>query len=52
MCTPPPAASASEENEHEHEHEHGVVRLTVMGERGEVQRYAKRLAEALGAAVA
>jgi hypothetical protein len=52
VCTPPPAASASEENEHEHEHEHGVVRLTVMGERGEVQRYAKRLAEALGAAVA
>jgi len=25
--------------------------LTVMGERGEVQRYAKRLAEALGATV-
>ena len=26
--------------------EHGVVRLTVMGERGEVRRYAERLAEA------
>jgi hypothetical protein len=31
--------------------EHGVVRLTVMGERGEVRRYAERLAEALGTAV-
>jgi len=43
---PAPATSAAEEDEDEH----GVVRLTVMGERGEVQRYAKRLAEALGAA--
>ena len=33
------------------EDERGVVRLTVMGERGEVRRYAKRLAEALGAEV-
>ena len=33
------------------EDERGVVRLTVMGERGEVRRYAKRLAEALGATV-
>ena len=48
VCAPSPSAPAPEENEHEH----GVVRLTVMGERGEVQRYAKRLAEALGAAVA
>lgn len=31
--------------------EHGAVRLTVMGERGEVRRYAERLAEALGTAV-
>ena len=31
--------------------EHGVVRLTVMGERGEVRRYAERLAEALGTTV-
>ena len=32
--------------------EHGeLVRLTVMGERGEVRRYAKKLAEALGAEV-
>jgi hypothetical protein len=31
--------------------EHGVVRLTVMGERGEVRRYAERLAEALGTSV-
>jgi len=30
---------------------HAVVRLTVMGERGEVRRYAERLAEALGTAV-
>ena len=30
---------------------HAVVRLTVMGERGEVRRYAERLAEALGATV-
>jgi hypothetical protein len=30
---------------------HGVVRLTVMGERGEVRRYAERLAEALGTTV-
>jgi len=29
----------------------GVVRLTVMGERGEVRRYAERLASALGAVV-
>jgi hypothetical protein len=29
----------------------GVVRLTVMGERGEVRRYAERLAEALGTTV-
>ena len=29
----------------------GVVRLTVMGERGEVRRYAERLAGALGTAV-
>ena len=29
-----------------------VVRLTVMGERGEVRRYAERLAKALGTAVA
>jgi G3E family GTPase len=42
-----PASPSSEEDKGEH----GVVRLTVMGERGEVQRYAKRLAEALGAAV-
>ncbi|KAI9451582.1 cobW-domain-containing protein [Russula earlei] len=33
------------------EDERGAVRLTVMGERGEVRRYAKRLAEALGAEV-
>jgi G3E family GTPase len=43
---PAPAAADEEEGEH------GVVRLTVMGERGEVGRYAKRLAEALGATVA
>lgn len=42
-----PASPSSEEDKGEH----GVVRLTVMGERGEVQRYAKKLAEALGAAV-
>ena len=47
VCAPAPATSAAEEDEDEH----GVVRLTVMGERGEVQQYAKRLAEALGAAV-
>jgi hypothetical protein len=41
----PAPSRSSEEDEDEHE----VVRLTVMGERGEVQRYAKRLAEALGA---
>jgi hypothetical protein len=29
----------------------GTVRLTVMGERGEVRRYAERLAEALGTTV-
>lgn len=29
----------------------GVVRLTVMGERGEVRRYAERLGEALGTSV-
>ena len=29
----------------------GVIRLTVMGERGEVRRYAEKLADALGAAV-
>ena len=43
---PAPAAAAADD-----EDEDGVVRLTVMGERGEVQRYAKRLAEALGATV-
>ena len=37
--------------EDEDEEGRGVVRLTVMGERGEVRRNAKRLAEALGAAV-
>jgi hypothetical protein len=46
---PAPAAAVATD---EDEHEHGVVRLTVMGERGEVGRYAKRLAEALGATVA
>jgi G3E family GTPase len=45
---PPSNAAAAEDEEDD---EHGVVRLTVMGERGEVQRFAKRLAEALGAAV-
>lgn len=44
-------ASAPASPSFEDEDEHEVVRLTVMGERGEVQRYAKRLAEALGAAV-
>lgn len=39
-----------DENDGGNKHE-GVVRLTVMGERGEVRRYAERLAEALGAAV-
>jgi hypothetical protein len=34
------------------EHHDGIVRLTVMGERGEVRRYAERLAEALGTMVA
>jgi hypothetical protein len=38
-------------NEDEDEDWRGVVRLTVMGERGEVRRYARRLAERLGAAV-
>jgi G3E family GTPase len=46
VCAPAPATSAAED-----EDELGAVRLTVMGERGEVQRYAKRLAEALGATV-
>ena len=46
MCAPAPATSAAED-----EDELGAVLLTVMGERGEVQRYAKRLAEALGATV-
>jgi len=44
VSAPAPGTSADED-------EDGVVRLTVMGERGEVQRYAKRLAEALGATV-
>ena len=44
-------ASAPASPSFEDEDEHEVVRLTVMGERGEVQRYAKKLAEALGAAV-
>lgn len=39
-----------DENDGDNEHG-GVVRLTVMGERGEVRRYAERLAEALGTAV-
>lgn len=43
------ADSAADEDEDGDER--GVVRLTVMGERGEVRRKAKRLAEALGAAV-
>lgn len=46
VCAPAPATSAAED-----EDELGAVLLTVMGERGEVQRYAKRLAEALGATV-
>ncbi|KAI0297276.1 CobW/HypB/UreG, nucleotide-binding domain-containing protein [Multifurca ochricompacta] len=46
--SPPPSPASSPANDHDHE----VVRLTVMGERGEVRRYAKKLAEALGAAVA
>lgn len=41
---PAPASSSPEENG-------ALVRLTVMGERGEVRRYAKKLAEALGAEV-
>lgn len=51
---PAPASpfAAADEVEDEREDEHGVVRLTVMGERGEVGRYAKRFAEALGATVA
>ena len=43
------AGSATDEDEDGDER--GVVRLTVMGERGEVRRKAKRFAEALGAAV-
>jgi hypothetical protein len=37
--------------EHDGDNKLGVVRLTVMGERGEVRRYAERLAQALGTAV-
>jgi G3E family GTPase len=49
--TSPFAAVAGGEDEEENEERRGGVRLTVMGERGEVRRNAKRLAEALGAAV-
>lgn len=45
----PPSPVIVDENDGDDEH--GVVRLTVMGERGEVRRYTERLAEALGAAV-
>ena len=38
-------------DENDGDDEHEAVRLTVMGERGEVRRYAEMLAEALGAAV-
>jgi hypothetical protein len=44
-------APVVDEDEDDGDHKHGVVRLTVMGERGEVRRYAERLAEALGTAV-
>lgn len=46
---PVPTSPFAEDDEGEERR--GVVRLTVMGERGEVRRNAKRLAEALGAAV-
>ncbi len=46
---PAPVSPGADENEDDDDR--GIIRLTVMGERGEVLRYAKRLAEALGAAV-
>ncbi|KAI0293829.1 CobW/HypB/UreG, nucleotide-binding domain-containing protein [Russula brevipes] len=46
-----PSAATTTADEDEDEDRRGVVRLTVMGERGEVRRYARRLAERLGAAV-
>ena len=45
-----PAPPPVDENDGDGD-EHGVVRLTVMGERGEVRRYAERLAKALGTGV-
>jgi hypothetical protein len=44
-----PASPGADENEDDDDR--GIIRLTVMGERGEVLRYAERLAKALGAAV-
>jgi hypothetical protein len=46
-----PAPPPVDVEENDGDDEHGVVRLTVMGERGEVRRYAERLAEALGTTV-
>jgi hypothetical protein len=46
-----PASTPLSEDEDKDKERCGVVRLTVMGERGEVRRSAKKLALALGAAV-
>jgi len=49
--TPAPAAASPAVGKEVNDDKRGVVRLTVVGERGEVRRYAEKLADALGAVV-